>query len=93
MAESLCEIVRDVQKSTGAADEDGSTFFQVRVIIDINLPLCRGRVITMPKGDKAWIHFKYDRLPSICYWCGCLDHDDKDYDLWVDSKGTLTTKQ
>ena len=47
----------------------------------------------MPKGDKAWIHFKYERLPSICYWCGCLDHDDRDYDLWVDSKGTLTTKQ
>ena len=39
MAESLCEIVGDVQKSTRSADKDGGTFFQVRVVIDINLPL------------------------------------------------------
>ena len=28
--------------------------------------------------------------PSLCYWCGCLTHDDKDCDLWVQSSGTLT---
>ena len=93
VAESLCEIVGDIQKSIGVVDEDGGTFFWVRVVIDINLPLCRGRVITMLKGDKAWINFKYEPLPSICYWCGCLDHDDRDCDHWVDSKGTLTTEQ
>ena len=81
VVESLCEIVGDIQISIGAVDEDGGTFFRVRVVIDINLPLCRGRVITMPKGDKAWINFKYEPLPSICYWCGCLDHNDRDRDL------------
>lgn len=67
-------------------DEDGGTFFMVRVVIDIHLPLCRGRVITMPKGDKPWINFKYECLPSMCYLCGCLDHDDRDCNLWMDSK-------
>uniref|UniRef100_A0A7N2LJU1 DUF4283 domain-containing protein n=1 Tax=Quercus lobata TaxID=97700 RepID=A0A7N2LJU1_QUELO len=33
--------------------------------------------------------FKYERLPIICYWCGCLDHADKDYDRWIESNGTL----
>ena len=33
--------------------------------------------------------FKYERLPNICYWCGCLTHSDKDCDLWLDSEGTL----
>ena len=33
--------------------------------------------------------FKYERLPKICYWCGCLDHSDKDYDRWLESEGTL----
>ena len=26
----------------------------------------------------------------MCYWCGCLTHDDRDCDLWVQSNGTLT---
>ena len=26
----------------------------------------------------------------MCYWCGCLTHDNKDCDLWIQSNGTLT---
>ena len=33
--------------------------------------------------------FKYEHLPNICYWCGCLDHSDKDCDRWLESEGTL----
>ena len=47
----------------------------------------------MESGEKAWISFKYERLPNICYWCGCLDHDNKNCDLWIQSKGTLTEAQ
>ena len=28
-------------------------------------------------------------MPIFCYWCGLLNHDEKDYKLWVCSKGTL----
>ena len=61
----------------------------VRVIIDITLPLCKGEVITLPSCEKRWVKFKYERLPSLCYWCGCLTHDDRDCDLWIQSNGTL----
>jgi len=37
--------------------------------------------------------FKYERLPSIYYWCGHLDHNNKDYKLWIQSNGTLTSEQ
>ena len=47
----------------------------------------------MESGEKAWISFKYEHLPNICYWCGCLDHDNKNCDLWIQSKGTLTEAQ
>lgn len=33
--------------------------------------------------------FKYIRLPNICYWCGCLNHVDRDCDLWIKSDGKL----
>ena len=92
MAECLCEIVGEVHKSTGAVDEEGGHFMRVRVTLDINLPLCRERVITLAEGGKSWVAFKYERLPNLCYWCGRLDHDDKNCDLWIQSKGTLKTE-
>ena len=60
VAESLCDTMGDIQKSNGVVDEDGGSFFRVRVAIDITLPLCRGRVITLPSGEKRWVKFKYE---------------------------------
>ena len=62
---------------------------RVRVTLDVYQPLCRGRVIKLKEGGKTWVNFKYERLPNICYWCGCFDHSDKDCDLWIQSKGSL----
>ncbi|XP_030964539.1 uncharacterized protein LOC115985780 [Quercus lobata] len=81
VAEKLCETVGDILKSDGATDDDGGSLFWVRVLVNITSPLCRGRVITSPNGSKHWIKFRYEHLPSICYWCGRLDHDDRDCDL------------
>ena len=60
MAESLCDTMGDIQKSNGVVDEDGGSYFRVRVAIDITLPLCRVRVITQPSGEKRWVKFKYE---------------------------------
>lgn len=38
---------------------------------------------------EEWISFKYECLPNLCYWCGRVTHDDKDYVLWQRSKGTM----
>ena len=43
----------------------------------------------MEDNEKVWVTFRYERLPNICYWCGCLDHGDEECDLWIQSKGTL----
>ena len=43
-------------------------------------------------GKQIWISFKYERLPNLCYWCGRLIHEDKDYEIWIDSEGTLKPK-
>ena len=32
-------------------------------------------------------------MPNLCYWCGRLTHEDRDCELWIDSKGTLTLEQ
>ena len=90
MVEEICDIIGEVQKSTGAVDEEGGHFIRVHVLIDISLPLCRGKLITMEDGGKIWIGFKYERLPNFCFECVCLNHSDQNCELWIESKGTLT---
>lgn len=76
-AEQICEIVGDVRRSPKSTDDDGGNFIRVRVLVDINLPLCRGRLITVENSEKFWVRFQYERLPKLCYWCGRLTHNDK----------------
>jgi hypothetical protein len=50
----------------------------VRIHINVTEPLCRGRMIKLEENKKGWVAFRYKRLPNFCYWCGCLDHSEKD---------------
>lgn len=61
--------------------------------MDIYPGSCRGRVITGDYGEKSWVRFEYERLPNMCYWCGRLNHNDKECELWIQSRGTLTSEQ
>ena len=65
VAEKLCETMGDILKSNGATDNDGGSFFRVRVMVNITSPLCRGKVITLPNGNKHWVKFRYEHLPSV----------------------------
>ncbi|XP_075663122.1 uncharacterized protein LOC142632636 [Castanea sativa] len=93
VTESICESVGKVCRTIDGADEEGGSFMRVKVVLDISLPQCRGRLITLENREKSWVRFKYECLPNICYWCGCLDHNYKDCVLWIKSKGTLSPDQ
>uniref|UniRef100_A0A7N2KMA2 Zinc knuckle CX2CX4HX4C domain-containing protein n=1 Tax=Quercus lobata TaxID=97700 RepID=A0A7N2KMA2_QUELO len=89
IAEKICETIGTVSKPADNTEVDGDGFIRVRVKVDVSKPLCRGRVISLENGRELWVSFKYECLPNLCYWCGCLTHADKDCDLWIDSEGTL----
>ena len=55
--------------------------------MDITVPLCRGRLVSLGREKEVWISFRYECLPNICYWCGCFDHDNMDCDIWLNSEG------
>ena len=57
------------------------------------MPLCRGQLISLKDDKQVWVSFKYERLLNICYWCDWLTHDDRDYKIWIESKGTLRNDQ
>ena len=53
--------------------------------IDVSQPLKRGTVILNTKGERAWIYFRYEKLPNYCYWCGHRGHVEDDCDLKPDN--------
>ena len=93
VVKDICGAIGRVDRSTSVADCEGGSYIRVRVTLDVFQPLCRGRVVTFEDGGKIWINFRYERLPNICYWCGYFDHGDKDCDLWIQSKGTLSQEE
>ena len=78
VAEQICEPIGAIIHPPDAHDSDGGSFIRVRVLVDISLPICRGRLITLENGKEHWVSFKYERLPNLCYWCGLLTHGDRD---------------
>ena len=89
VAEQICEAIGIIQHPKDSPDCDDGSFIRVRVSINISLPLCRGRLITLDDDRVHWVSFKYERLPNLCYWCGRLTHSDKDCEKWFDSEGSL----
>jgi hypothetical protein len=46
---------------------------RMRVTIDLTQPLERGRALHLD-GHSHWIEFKYEKLPTFCFYCGRLVH-------------------
>ena len=89
VTEEIFDVVGVVDCTTSTDEMEGGNFMHVRVSIDIFLPLCRSRVLSLEDGGEVWVNFKYERLPNICYWYGCLTHSDRDCEVWINSDGTL----
>uniref|UniRef100_A0A2N9G219 Uncharacterized protein n=1 Tax=Fagus sylvatica TaxID=28930 RepID=A0A2N9G219_FAGSY len=81
-AETIGRSIGLVQTVASSDDErGGENCMRVRVRLAVNRPLCRGRLVNLEEGKKSWIAFRYERLQNFCYWCGCLDHGEKDCDI------------
>ena len=91
--EKICEVLGKVIPTVNPNEAEGGNFIQVRVSMDVTGPLCCGRLVSIGREKQVWISFRYERLPNICYWCGCFDHDDKDCKIWPNSEGSLSQEQ
>lgn len=84
-------IVEQVDASS--IGECRGRYFRVQIQLDINQPLCRGRIVNTREVDPQWVASQNEKLPIFCYWCGLLNHYKKDCTLWIDSGGTLNTEE
>ncbi|XP_050248535.1 uncharacterized protein LOC126695760 [Quercus robur] len=92
-SDKICEVLRKIILTVNPNEAEGGNFIRVRISMDVNGPLCHGRLVSLGREKQVWISFKYERLPNICYWCGWFDHDDKDCEIWLNSEGSLSQEQ
>ena len=77
---------------------------RVRVDLQLDKPLRRGGKIASVDGEKFWVSFRYERLPTFCFHCGRLGHDLKhcqeisnsqdssnQYGDWLRAQGSFKT--
>ena len=91
VAKGLCSGIGEVCPSDFSVMEGGD-HVRVRVILDTSKPLCRGHQISLDGGNMGWVSFKYERLPTICFWGGCLTQGERDCEQWITSEGSLTVE-
>lgn len=53
------------------------SYMRIRVRIDVSKPLKRRMRMKKPGGDWVWVNFKYERLPTFCFYCGLIGHSDQ----------------
>lgn len=46
--------------------------------LEVQNPLRRGIFVSTDNQRKVWLPFKYERLPSFCFGCGCMGHSLKE---------------
>lgn len=66
---------------------------RIRVSMDISVPLCHERLVRLGRPSPTWVDFKYERMPIFCYWCGKVDHDERDCVQWVRSSLSLRGRE
>lgn len=70
-------ITADVDK-LGSLWKD---FMRVRAQIDVSKPLRRKMKVKPANGDAFYIEFKYERLPTFCFICGLIGHNESSCDI------------
>ena len=93
--ELLSEVVgRDIGNSMGhfievdkrANQSDQARFMRIRVELPVDKPLRRGGNVVGMEGDKYWVNFRYERLPTFCFFCGKMGHDLKHCNACLDGQ-------
>ena len=66
-----------IETDKRAWQSDQAKFMRIRVELQVDKPLRRGGHIANLDGERLWVTFKYEWLPTICFLYGRIGHDDR----------------
>lgn len=64
-------------------------FLRIKVVVNAYKPLKSQMCIKKAWGEWMWIKFKYERLPSFCFYCGIIGHSEKFCESFFDNKENI----
>jgi hypothetical protein len=71
----------------------GVNWLRVKVMVDVEQPLCQGRKINFDGINEVWVSFLYERLPNFCYWCSRLSHTESDCPTWLGNNSSMNKEE
>lgn len=79
-------ILRNVGSSLGRYIKSDPTtfmggwksFVRIRVSMNVEKLLIRRMRIKCEGDNWSWLNLKYERLGTFCFWCGIIDHSERD---------------
>lgn len=76
---------------TGSKD---GRYAKMLVDVDLSKPMPRGTSVSF-EGDKYWVWFRYEQLPTFCLYCGRMGHGERHCEVKVEDakKGELNEGQ
>ncbi|XP_042988622.1 uncharacterized protein LOC122316137 [Carya illinoinensis] len=83
VGKNIGELVGEVLEIV--VDEEGvgwGPYLPVKTSINITKPLTRG-VMSSFNGNRVWIPFRYERLPSFYFSCGIIKHGKERCEMLV----------
>ena len=75
---------RFIELDKRANQFDQAKFLRIKVELPMDKPLRRGGNVVGMEGDKYWVHFEYERLPTFCFFCDKMGHDLKHCNACLD---------
>lgn len=49
-------------------------YMRICVLVDIRQPLKKERKVRVAGGEWTVVKFRYEKLPALCFYCGCIGH-------------------
>lgn len=76
-AKEITAISGTVKEENGSKLEFGSSmvgeFLKFRIALDTTVPIVPDFFLNRENRKQVWIHFKYAKLPNVCFICGKLN--------------------
>ncbi len=100
----IMAMTREVGKAIGEtmgtveeveAEADGTAwgrFLRVRVRLDVRKPLTRVKRVKLGSDPSILVYFRYERLPNFCFYCGKLDHGERECKMRLRNKGKMAAE-
>lgn len=56
---------------------------RIRVLVDVCQPLKKEKKVRKPGGEWRLVKFKYGKLGTFCFFCGCLGHSEQFCEIFL----------